>query len=105
MPPLPPPALAFLGLVLAAAAALSARVAEAGPLATELVRPSFVASNILYVDTGGAFLESRSGAFRAAVVNPGKQQGRFYLAVLHAPSATVVWSANRGAPTTSSGPV
>ncbi|KAG2643828.1 G-type lectin S-receptor-like serine/threonine-protein kinase At5g35370 [Panicum virgatum] len=105
MPPLPPPALAFLGLVLAAAAALSARVAEAGPLATELVRPSFVASNILYVDTGGAFLESRSGAFRAAVVNPGKQQGRFYLAVLHAPSATLVWSANRGAPTTSSGQV
>jgi hypothetical protein len=69
------------------------------------VRPSFVASNILYVDTGGAFLEPKSGAFRAAVVNPGKQQGRFYLAVLHAPSATVFWSANRGAPTTSSGPV
>ncbi|PUZ70976.1 hypothetical protein GQ55_2G277900 [Panicum hallii var. hallii] len=108
MPPLPPPAppraLAFLGLVLVAAA-LSARGAEAGPLATELVRPSFVASNILYVDTGGAFLESRSGAFRAAVVNPGKQQDRFYLAVLHAPSATLVWSANRGAPTTSSGSV
>jgi hypothetical protein len=39
------------------------------------------------------------------MVNPGKQQGRFYLVVLHAPSATVVWSANRGAPTTSSGPV
>ncbi|KAG2635412.1 hypothetical protein PVAP13_2NG353000 [Panicum virgatum] len=104
-PPAPPRALAFLGLVLAAAAALSAGGAVTGPLATELVRPSFVASNILYVDTGGAFLESKSGAFRAAVVNPGKQQGRFYLAVLHAPSATVVWSANRGAPTTSSGPV
>ncbi|XP_039787384.1 G-type lectin S-receptor-like serine/threonine-protein kinase At5g35370 [Panicum virgatum] len=63
------------------------------------------ASSILYVDTGGAFLESKSGAFRAAMVNPGKQQGRFYLVVLHAPSATVVWSANRGTPTTSSGPV
>ncbi|XP_039817567.1 G-type lectin S-receptor-like serine/threonine-protein kinase At5g35370 isoform X2 [Panicum virgatum] len=98
----PPRALAFLGLVLVA---LSACGAVAGPLATELVRPSFVASNILYVDTGGAFLEPKSGAFRAAVVNPGKQQGRFYLAVLHAPSATVFWSANRGAPTTSSGPV
>ncbi|KAF8781180.1 hypothetical protein HU200_001159 [Digitaria exilis] len=98
--PAPPRALAFLGSVLIL---LSARAADAGPLATELVRPSFVASYIQFVDTDGAFLESRSGVFRAGVFNPGKQQDRFYLAVIHAPSGTVVWSANRGAPTTSSG--
>jgi hypothetical protein len=39
------------------------------------------------------------------VFNPGKQQARFYLAVLHEPTGTVVWSANRAAPTTSSGRV
>ncbi|KAJ1289929.1 hypothetical protein BS78_02G203000 [Paspalum vaginatum] len=96
----PPRSLAMLGLVLIL---LPARAADAGPVATELVRPGYVASYILYVDTGGAFLESRNGAFRAAVVNPGKQQDRFYLAVLHAPTATPVWSGNRDAPTTSSG--
>lgn len=106
MSPLPralPRSLAFLGWVLLIL--LPARAADAGPLATELLRPPFTASNILYVDTGGAFLESTSGAFRAAVFNPGKQQDRFYLAVLHVPSATLVWSGNRDAPTTSSGPV
>jgi serine/threonine protein kinase len=69
------------------------------------VRPNFTASGFEYIDTGGAFLESGNGAFRAAVFNPGKQQARFYLAVLHEPTGTVVWSANRAAPTTSSGRV
>ncbi|CAD6218979.1 unnamed protein product [Miscanthus lutarioriparius] len=104
LPPALPRSLAFLGLVLIL---LPARAADAGPLATELLRPPFTASNILYVDTGGAFLESKSGAFKAAVLNPGQgqQQDRFYLVVLHAPSATLVWSGNRDAPTTSSGSV
>jgi len=104
LPPALPRSLAFLGLVLIL---LPARAADAGPLATELLRPPFTASNILYVDTGGAFLESKNGAFKAAVLNPGQgeQQDRFYLVVLHAPSATLVWSGNRDAPTTSSGSV
>ncbi|EER96846.1 G-type lectin S-receptor-like serine/threonine-protein kinase At5g35370 [Sorghum bicolor] len=104
LPPALPRSLAFLGLALIL---LPARAADAGPLTTELLRPPFTASNILYVDTDGAFLESKNGAFKAAVWNPGQgeQQDRFYLVVLHAPSATVVWSGNRGAPTTSSGSV
>jgi outer membrane protein assembly factor BamB len=105
MPPLrvaPPRSLACLCLLLIL---LSAPIADAGPLATELVRPNFTASGFEYIDTGGAFLESGNGAFRAAVSNPGKQQARFYLAVLHEPTGTVVWSANRAAPTTSSGRV
>ncbi|TKW33475.1 hypothetical protein SEVIR_2G238500v4 [Setaria viridis] len=102
--PAPPRSLAFLVSTLILLL-LSARTADAGPLATEFAYPDLVASSILYVDTGGAFLESRNRAFRAAVTNPGKQQDRFYLAVLHTPSATVVWSANRAAPTTSSGSV
>ncbi|XP_052166921.1 G-type lectin S-receptor-like serine/threonine-protein kinase At5g35370 [Oryza glaberrima] len=83
----------------------SVRDADAGPLAVEIVRPSFTATSYDYVDTGGAFLVSRNGSFRAAVFNPGKQQASFYLAVLHAPSGTPVWSANRDAPTSSTGKV
>lgn len=104
MPPLPPALprtlLACLLLLL-----VSARAADAGPLATERVYPNFTASRYEYIDNGGAFLESRNGAFKAAVINPGKQQTSFYLAVLHAPSGTPVWSANRDVPTSSSGRV
>ncbi|GJN33806.1 hypothetical protein PR202_gb22431 [Eleusine coracana subsp. coracana] len=83
----------------------SGRGADAGPVATEVVRPNFTASAFEYIDSGGSFLESGNGAFRAAVFNPEKQQASFYLAVLHEPTGTVVWSANRAAPTTSSGRV
>uniref|UniRef100_A0A0D9XEF9 Receptor-like serine/threonine-protein kinase n=1 Tax=Leersia perrieri TaxID=77586 RepID=A0A0D9XEF9_9ORYZ len=99
----PKRSLAWLMLLLIIA---SVRDAAAGPLAVEIIRPNFTATSYEYIDTaGGAFLESRNGAFRAAVFNPGKQQERFYLAVLHAPSGTPVWSANHDAPTSSSGKV
>ncbi|KAL6655460.1 hypothetical protein ACP70R_006286 [Stipagrostis hirtigluma subsp. patula] len=102
---MPPLACPVLILVFVVVVVLSARGAVAGPLTTELVRPDFNATALEYIDTGGAFLESRNGAFRAAVFSPGEQQERFYLAVLHAPSGTPVWSANRGAPTSPSGRV
>ncbi|KAG8056978.1 hypothetical protein GUJ93_ZPchr0002g26025 [Zizania palustris] len=100
MPPLFAPRSLLLLMLL-----VSVRAAGAGPLTAELVRPNFTASNFEYIDTSGAFLESRNGAFRATVISPGKQQAIFYLAVLHAPSGTAVWSANRDAPTSSSGMV
>ncbi|KAL6846467.1 hypothetical protein ACP4OV_023915 [Aristida adscensionis] len=111
MPPLPPApprplaCLVALPLVALLLLLLSGRGAGAGPVATELVYPGFNGTGFEYIDSGGAFLESRNGAFRAAVFNPGRQQDRFYLAVLHAPSGTPVWSAGRGAPTSSSGRV
>ncbi|XP_062200123.1 G-type lectin S-receptor-like serine/threonine-protein kinase At5g35370 [Phragmites australis] len=100
MTPLAPRPLACLGLFLIL---LCARGADAGSVATELVYPNFTASWYEYIDTGGAFLESKNGAFRAAVFNPGKQQANFYLVVLHAPYGTPVWSANRVSPMTSTG--
>ncbi|GJN13198.1 hypothetical protein PR202_ga31542 [Eleusine coracana subsp. coracana] len=96
--------LACLGLLLLLLL-FSARGADAGQVAIDLVRPNFTASAFEYIDSGGSFLESGNGAFKAAVFNPGKQQASFYLAVLHEPTGTVVWSANRAAPTTSSGRV
>uniref|UniRef100_K3YPU6 Receptor-like serine/threonine-protein kinase n=1 Tax=Setaria italica TaxID=4555 RepID=K3YPU6_SETIT len=71
-----------------------------GKVATEVLAPDFSASYLLFIDTVGVFLASRSGAFHAVVHNPGGQQDRFYLAVLHAPSKTCVWVANRAAPIT-----
>ncbi|TVU28668.1 hypothetical protein EJB05_20197, partial [Eragrostis curvula] len=71
---------------------------RAGKVATELITPDFTASYLLFIDTFGVFLRSRSGAFQAVVENPGRQQDRFYLAVVHAPSNTCVWVANRAAP-------
>ncbi|CAN6233303.1 unnamed protein product [Urochloa humidicola] len=84
-------------VLLLGAASLPAR---GGKIATELLAPDFSASYLLFIDTSGVFLSSRSGAFQAVVYNPGGQQDRFYLAVLHAPSKTCVWVANRGAPIT-----
>ncbi|KAF8730281.1 hypothetical protein HU200_017264 [Digitaria exilis] len=74
--------------------------ARGGRIATEFLTPDFTASYLLFIDTFGVFLASRSGAFQAVVYNPGGQQDRFYLAVLHAPSKTCVWVANRAAPIT-----
>ncbi|XP_062220953.1 G-type lectin S-receptor-like serine/threonine-protein kinase At5g35370 [Phragmites australis] len=73
---------------------------RADKVATELITPDFAASYLLFIDTYGAFLASRSGAFQAVVYNPAGQQDRYYLAVLHAPSKTCVWVANRAAPIT-----
>ncbi|KAF8779918.1 hypothetical protein HU200_002188 [Digitaria exilis] len=74
--------------------------ARGGRIATEFVVPDFTASYLLFIDTFGVFLASRGGAFQAVVYNPGGQQDRFYLAVLHSPSKTCVWVANRAAPIT-----
>ncbi|OEL24050.1 G-type lectin S-receptor-like serine/threonine-protein kinase [Dichanthelium oligosanthes] len=86
--------LLLLGLAIA-----SLRV-RGGKVATEVVAPDFAASYLLFIDTYGVFLASRSGAFQAVVYNPAGQQDRFYLAVLHAPTKTCVWVANRDAPIT-----
>ncbi|KAF0931293.1 hypothetical protein E2562_002640 [Oryza meyeriana var. granulata] len=90
------PLLALLILLIV----FSGVVVRAGKIATEVVVPDFVASYLLFIDTYGVFLQSGGGAFQAVVYNPAGQQDRYYLAVLHAPSKTCVWVANRDAPIT-----
>ncbi|WOL12891.1 hypothetical protein Cni_G21659 [Canna indica] len=70
-----------------------------GPVATEFIYPNFNASYIHFVDSDGVFLSS--SAFSAALHNPGPPS-RYYLVVLHAPSGTVVWTANPATPLPSS---
>ncbi|KAJ3695909.1 hypothetical protein LUZ60_001286 [Juncus effusus] len=64
----------------------------------EYIYPNFSASQLLYFDTNGVFLTSREGTFQAAIYKPGTQQDRYYLCLLHTPSSTVVWTANREVP-------
>ncbi|KAJ8762878.1 hypothetical protein K2173_023007 [Erythroxylum novogranatense] len=70
---------------------------------SEVIFPNFTASNLLFVDNEGAFLFSRNGTFKAAILNPGGQATKFYLCVMHVASNTIIWSANRDAPVSSSG--
>ncbi|XP_010916822.1 G-type lectin S-receptor-like serine/threonine-protein kinase At5g35370 [Elaeis guineensis] len=75
----------------------------AATVSTEFVYPNFTASTLQLINTAGAFLASPGATFSAAFLNPGgQQQSRYYLAVLHSPSATIVWSANPTAPVASS---
>lgn len=75
----------------------------AGYTYSEFIHPNFTASHLLFIDNAGAFLESRNGTFKAAIVNPSAQLTNFYLCVIHVASNTVIWSANRDAPISSSG--
>ncbi|KAL0323356.1 UNVERIFIED_CONTAM: G-type lectin S-receptor-like serine/threonine-protein kinase [Sesamum angustifolium] len=74
-----------------------------GVSSTEYVYPNFTASNLRFVDAAGSFLSSTNGTFKAAMFNPGAQQIRFYLCVIHTASNTIIWSANRDSPVSESG--
>ncbi|KAB5568621.1 hypothetical protein DKX38_002414 [Salix brachista] len=78
-------------------------VLVSGVTYTELIFPNFTASSFKFVDNAGAFLLSRNGTFKAAIFNPGVQKAYYYLCVMHAESGTVIWSANRDGPISSSG--
>ncbi|KAF2296668.1 hypothetical protein GH714_001046 [Hevea brasiliensis] len=72
-----------------------------GSLFSEFISPNFTASYHRFIDDKGAFLFSRNGTFEVAVFNPGGKTN-FYLCVIHVASGTIIWSANRDAPISSS---
>lgn len=74
-----------------------------GAVFTEFIYPNFTASNFKFIDASGAFLLSSNGTFKAAMFNPGAQQIRFYLCVIHVESNAIVWSANRDSSVSTSG--
>ncbi|KAI8550977.1 hypothetical protein RHMOL_Rhmol06G0148600 [Rhododendron molle] len=68
--------------------------------------PNYTAAGFHFVDGSIGFLTSPNGTFRAAILSPGGQGGsgtNFYLCILHVPSDTITWSANRNAPVSSAG--
>lgn len=66
------------------------------------INPNFTASHLQFIDNSGIFLYSHNRTFGAAIFNPGGQQTKFYLCVIHVASNTIIWSANRDAPISSS---
>ncbi|KAK9017783.1 hypothetical protein V6N11_000786 [Hibiscus sabdariffa] len=74
-------------------------VPSSGHLYTDSIRPSFAASYTIFIDNGGAFLQSPNAAFRAAISNnPNQQLPQFYFSVIHSSSDTIIWTANRDEP-------
>ncbi|XP_020225818.2 G-type lectin S-receptor-like serine/threonine-protein kinase At5g35370 [Cajanus cajan] len=70
---------------------------------SDYINPDFTASYLKFIDNFGTFLLSQNKTFKAAIFNPGDQQARFYLCVIHAASNTIIWSANRDGPISDSG--
>ncbi|OVA10413.1 Protein kinase domain [Macleaya cordata] len=73
-----------------------------GPISTEFIYPNFTASNFLFIDHTGTFLSSRNGTFKASIFNPETQQNNFYFSILHEASNSIIWTANRDSPISSS---
>ncbi|KAJ3677029.1 hypothetical protein LUZ60_002753 [Juncus effusus] len=82
-----------------------ASTTTAREISVEFLFPNFTASDYLYIDNQGVFLTSKNGVFEAAMYNPQQQQSSFYFSVLHKPTATLLWAANRAGPVSDSGVV
>ncbi|MBA0746025.1 hypothetical protein Gogos_008573 [Gossypium gossypioides] len=70
---------------------------------TEFIYPNFTASHFQFINDNGAFLFSRNGTFKASIYNPKAHETDFYLCIIHVESNTIIWSANRDSPISSSG--
>ncbi|KAG0478033.1 hypothetical protein HPP92_012752 [Vanilla planifolia] len=73
------------------------RRASASFLFTEFLYPNFSASSVNYLDRGGFFLTSASSTFSASLSSD-SPQSPFVFSIIHAPTTTVVWSANSASP-------
>ncbi|CAI9766470.1 unnamed protein product [Fraxinus pennsylvanica] len=62
------------------------------------VTPNFTASFLQFVDHSGAFLASKNGSFQARITNSKPESQSYYFVIIHVPSNTIVWSANRNTP-------
>ncbi|KAD7116509.1 hypothetical protein R6Q59_006735 [Mikania micrantha] len=67
------------------------------------ISPNFTASHFLFIENSGDFLRSVNRNYTAAIKNPQPSSSSFYLVVYHSASHTVVWTANRNTPISSSG--
>lgn len=81
---------------------LPASLTSGGPLYRELIRPNFTASHFEFIDLSGAFLISPNGDFKASIASLKTEESHFYFSVIHSLSNTIVWSANRNKPISTS---
>ncbi|KAF7141692.1 hypothetical protein RHSIM_Rhsim06G0105600 [Rhododendron simsii] len=76
------------------------------PSTNFILYPNFTASAVHFINGSVGFLTSPNGTFRAGILSPGGQGGsgtNYYLCILHVPSNTITWSANRNTPVSSAG--
>ncbi|KAF7141623.1 hypothetical protein RHSIM_Rhsim06G0106200 [Rhododendron simsii] len=82
-------------------------LASCSPTSTNfIIFPNFTASSVHFIDGSLGFLTSPNKTFKAAILSPGGQGGsgsNYYLCVVHVPSNTITWSANRDAPISTTG--
>ncbi|KAL2532852.1 G-type lectin S-receptor-like serine/threonine-protein kinase [Abeliophyllum distichum] len=69
-----------------------------GPVFISSITPNFTASFLQFVDNSGAFLASKNGSFQARITNSRPESQSYYFVIIHVPSNTIVWSANRNTP-------
>ncbi|PON79386.1 S-receptor-like serine/threonine-protein kinase [Parasponia andersonii] len=78
--------------------ALSPFLVVSDPILAHSIVPNFTATNFIFVENGGAFLSSQNGTLRASLRSPLSQPKIFYFSVIHFPTNTLVWTANRHVP-------
>ena len=59
------------------------------------ISPKFTATNLQFVDSAGAFLSSQNNTFRASLNYPSSNPTRVYFSIVHVPTNTIIWIANR----------
>ncbi|XP_075650401.1 G-type lectin S-receptor-like serine/threonine-protein kinase At5g35370 [Castanea sativa] len=70
-------------------------------ISTHSISPDFTASHSQFKDTGGAFLSSQNGTFKATIdIRP--PSSKYYFSIVHSATNIIIWSANRNTPMSSS---
>ncbi|KAL2346710.1 hypothetical protein Fmac_000710 [Flemingia macrophylla] len=78
------------------------QVCLAGTLYNGRVSPVVKGSQMNWIDRDGKFLFSEDGQFALGFVTVTNDTTKFFLAITHVPTATVVWTANRAVPVANS---
>ncbi|KAK7845818.1 g-type lectin s-receptor-like serine/threonine-protein kinase [Quercus suber] len=63
--------------------------------------PDFTASNFQFIDNSGAFLRSQNGTFKATI-DAMRTSSKYCFSIVHSATNTMIWSANRNRPMSSS---
>nr|XP_023911749.1 G-type lectin S-receptor-like serine/threonine-protein kinase At5g35370 [Quercus suber] len=70
-------------------------------ISTHSISPDFTASHFQFTDTRGAFLRSQNGTFKATIYAK-PPSSKYYFSIVHSATDTIIWSANRNTPMSSS---
>ncbi|KAL8034606.1 hypothetical protein ABFX02_12G039300 [Erythranthe guttata] len=69
---------------------------------TSSINPNFTASYLQFIDYSGGFLSSPNNSFQARISSTNPHPNSCYFVIIHVISNTIVWSANRNTPISTS---